>query len=319
MPMHSVRTIVLILLAFAVWDPSVAQAQLFDSKAPYALLMDYDSGTVLFEKSADEGFAPASLAKLMTVEYVFNELKQGHIKETDMFTVSEHAWRTGGAPSGSTAMFAAIHSSISVHDLLRGLIVQSGNDAAITLAEGIAGSEDAFTELLNKRAIALGLKNSNFDNAGGLHNEQQRSTARALAILARHIIRDYPDYYRIFAEPEFTWNKIRQLNRNPLVAQGIGVDGLKTGYLKESGYGIVASALRDGQRLILVIAGLQSESDRESEAKKLLDWGFRSFQQVTAFDEDETIAEAAVYGGNLGHVPLKAKGPINILVERETK
>ena len=138
-----------------------------------------------------------------------------------MYTVSEHAWRTGGAPSGSTAMFAAIHSSIPIHDLLRGLIVQSGNDAAITLAEGIAGSEDAFTELLNKRAIALGMKNSNFQNAGGLHNEQQRSTARDLAVLARQIIHDYPDYYRIFSEPEFTWNKIRQLNRNPLVAQGI--------------------------------------------------------------------------------------------------
>jgi D-alanyl-D-alanine carboxypeptidase (penicillin-binding protein 5/6) len=314
--MALVRLIVVILAAVLAGG---AYAQLFDTKAPHALLMDYDSGTVLFEKAADEQFEPASLAKLMTVEYVFNELKEGRVKESDMFTVSEHAWRTGGAPAGGSAMYAELNSSVSVHDLLRGLIVQSGNDAAIVLAEGIAGSEPAFADRLNKRAAEIGLKNSRFQNANGLHDPDQLVTARDLSVLARHIIRDYPDYYRIFSEPEFTWNKIRQSNRNPLLTDGIGVDGLKTGFIKESGYGYVASAVRNDQRLILVLGGLGSEGDRESEAKKLLDWGFRNFHQVTAFDTDEVVAEASVYGGDRGRVPLRADGPVRILIARDAK
>ncbi len=319
--MLSVRRFLLILVALALGPlgSMSARAQLFDTKAPYALLMDYDSGTVLFEKAADERFEPASLGKLMTVEYVFNELKQGRAKDTDTFTVSEHAWRTGGAPAGGSAMYAELHSSVAIHDLLRGLIVQSGNDAAIVLAEGLAGSEPAFADLLNKRAATLGLKNSNFQNANGLHDPDQGVTARDLAILARHIIHDYPEYYSIFSEPEFTWNKIRQLNRNPLIGQGIGVDGLKTGYIKESGYGLVASALRNQQRLVLVVAGLTSETDREAEAKRLLDWGFGNFQTVTAFNKDEVVAEASVYGGTAGSVPLKAGGAVHILVARDNK
>jgi D-alanyl-D-alanine carboxypeptidase (penicillin-binding protein 5/6) len=311
-----VRLVVVILTAVLAGH---AQAQLFDTKAPHALLMDYDSGTVLFEKAADERFEPASLAKLMTVEYIFNELKEGRLKDADMFTVSEHAWRTGGAPSGGSAMYAELNSSVAVHDLLRGLIVQSGNDAAIVLAEGIAGSEPAFADRLNKRAADIGLKNSRFQNANGLHDPDQLVTARDLAILASHIIRDYPDYYPIFSEPEFTWNKIRQSNRNPLLGEGIGIDGLKTGYIKESGYGFVASAVRNDQRLILVIAGLDSENDRKAEAKKLLDWGFRNFNQVTVFAEGEDVAEASVYGGDSGRVPLRADGPVRILIARDAK
>lgn len=315
------RSVVLIVVALLLdlFGPDAARAQLFDTKAPHALLMDYDSGTVLFEKAADENFEPASMAKLMTIEYVFNELKEGRVKESDTFTVSEHAWRTGGAPAGGSAMYAELNSSVTLGDLLRGLIVQSGNDSAIVIAEGIAGSEPAFADLLNKRAGALGLKNSRFQNANGLHDPDQVVTARDLAILARHIIRNYPDFYSIFSEPEFTWNKIRQMNRNPLLDDGIGVDGLKTGFIKESGYGIVASALRGEQRLILVVAGLTSERDREAEAKKLLDWGFRNFQQVTAFAADEVVAEASVYGGDMGRVPLKAAGVIRILIARDTK
>jgi D-alanyl-D-alanine carboxypeptidase (penicillin-binding protein 5/6) len=299
--------------------PGLARAQLFDTKAPHAILMDYDSGTVLFEKAADEPFEPASMAKLMTVEYVFRQLKEGKLKETDTFTISEHAWRKGGAPSGGSAMYADIHSDVAVHDLLRGLIVESGNDAAIALAEGIAGSEPAFADLLNKRAADLGLKNSRFLNSNGLHDPDQAVSARDLAILAAHIIREYPEYYPIFSEPDITWNKIHQMNRNPLIAEGIGVDGLKTGFIKESGYGMVASALRNNQRLVLVVAGLESEGDRETEAKKLLDWGFRNFQQVTAFNEGEVVAEASVYGGERGRVPLKANGPIRILIARDNK
>jgi D-alanyl-D-alanine carboxypeptidase (penicillin-binding protein 5/6) len=296
-----------------------AAAQVFDTRAPHAIVVDYDTGTVLFEKAADELFEPASMAKLMTVELTFDALKNGQLKEYETLNVSEHAWRTGGAPAGGSAMFAAIHSDVPVRDLLRGLIVQSGNDAAIVLAEGIGGSEPAFVDRMNDRAAALGMTRSQFRNSNGLHDPEQVVTARDLATLARHVIQTYPKYYGIFSEPEFTWNNIRQTNRNPLVDDNIGVDGLKTGFIKESGYGITVSALRNGQRLVLVVAGLSSESDRESEAKRLLDWGFRSFQNVTAFDADEIVAEASVYGGVAGRVPLKANGPINILVPRDAR
>lgn len=306
-------------LALAHFRPAAANAQLFDTKAPHAILVDYDSGTVLFEKAPDEPFAPASMAKLMTAEYIFHELKEGRLSQEDPITISENAWRTGGAPSGGSAMYAEIHSTIPLRFMLRGLLVQSGNDAAIALAEGVAGSESAFADLLNRRAAEIGLSGSEFRNASGLHDPDQHVTARDLATLARHIIMTYPEYYPIFSEPEFTWNNIRQRNRNPLLEENIGVDGLKTGFIKESGYGIVASAKRNDQRLILAMGGLESERDRVAEAKKLLDWGFRSFLQVTAFQADEVVAEASVYGGTLGHVPLKAKGPIRILIARNAK
>lgn len=308
-----------VVLALALLAPGAALAQLFDTKAPHALLMDYDSGTVLFEKAADEPFPPASMAKLMTIEYAFRELTEGRLSLDDPFTISEHAWRTGGAPSGGSAMYAEIHSSVPLRFLLRGVIVQSGNDAAIALGEGIAGSEAAFADLLNRRARQLGMKNSRFQNASGLHDPDQIVTARDLAILAHHVVKNYPDYYGIFSEPEFTWNNIRQSNRNPLIGAGIGVDGLKTGYIKESGYCMVVSAARNEQRLILVLAGLESERDRETEARKLLDWGFRNFQQVTAFEDGEIVAEASVYGGVVGRVPLKAAGPIRMLVARNSE
>lgn len=294
-----------------------SEAQTFDTKAPRAILVDFESGTVLFEKAADEPFQPASMAKLGTAEYVFNELKDGRLSLDDEFTISEHAWRDGGAPSGGSAMYAEIHSRVAVRYLLRGLLIQSGNDAAIALAEGIAGSEAAFADRLTNRGYELGLKNSRWQNANGLFDPDQQVTARDLAILARHIVGAYPDYYPIFSEPEFTWNDIRQTNRNPLLDRNIGVDGLKTGFIKESGYGITASAKRNDQRLILVVAGLESEQDRIVEAMKLLDWGFRNFTHVTAFEADEVIAEASVYGGLADRVPLKAEGAIRLLVPRD--
>lgn len=304
-------------IALAVLASAPARPQGFDTKAPRAILIDYDSGTVLFEKAADERAQPASMAKLMTAEYVFHQLKDGKLKLDDQFTVSEHAWRKGGAPAGGSAMYAELNSSVALHDLLRGLIVASGNDAAIVIAEGIAGSEPAFADRLNERAAEIGLKNSTFRNSNGLPDPDQLVTVRDLATLARHVIHDYPDFYPIFSEPEFTWNKIKQKNRNPLLDEGIGADGLKTGYIKESGYGITASAVRNSQRLILVLAGLGSERDREEEAKKVLDWGFRSFRQITAFEQGEVVAQASVYGGEVGRVPLKADGPVRVLVARD--
>ncbi len=307
----------ILLLALALLGAAGARAQIFDTKAPHAILMDYDSGTVLFEKAADEPIHPASMAKLGTAEYVFHELKEGRLTLRDELVVSERAWRQGGAPSGGSAMFAEIHSRVPVRALLRGLIVQSGNDAAIALAEGIAGSEAAFADRLTRRGAELGLKSSRWQNAHGLHDPAQVTTTRDLAILARHIIQTYPEYYPIFAEPDFTWNNIAQRNRNPLLSDGIGVDGLKTGYIRESGYGIVVSAKRNDQRLILVLGGLDSEGERVTQATRLLDWGFRNFLQVTAFEADEIVAEASVYGGEVGGVPLKADGAIRILIPRD--
>lgn len=308
-----------LLLALGIAWAAPAAAQAFDTKAPYAILIDYDSSTVLFEKAADEPFEPAAMAKLMTIELTFKELKEGKLTLDSTFNVSEHAWRTGGAPSGGAAMYASIHSDVAVSDLLRGVIVQGGNDAAIVLAEGIAGSEPAFVDMMNKRAAELGMRNSHFSNSSGLDDPDQKVTARDMAILARHIIGEYPDYYSIFAEPDFTWNKIHQMNRTPLIGDNIGVDGLKTGFTKNSGYSLTASALRNGQRLILVIGGLGSDGDRQAEAKKLFDWGFRNFQKVVAFNQDEVVAEASVYGGTIGRVPLKANGPVEVLLPRDAK
>lgn len=213
-------------------------------------------------------------------------------------------------------MFAKLDSSVSLGDLLRGIIIQSGNDACIAVAEGLAGSEIAFSDVLNDRARAIGLRNSTFRNSTGLPDPEQRVTARDLAVLSRKIILDYPEYYPIFAEPNFEWNGINQRNRNPLLRSGIGADGLKTGYTEESGYGMVGSAISNHQRLIVVVNGLETSRMRASEARKLLEWGFRTFRQLTLFEDDEVVAEASVFGGTKGRVALKAKGAIRVMVAR---
>jgi serine-type D-Ala-D-Ala carboxypeptidase (penicillin-binding protein 5/6) len=290
----------------------VARAQSFQTNAPFALLMDYASGAVLFEKNADQLMTPASMAKLMTAEVVFHELKEGRLKLDDEFEVSENAWRTGGAPSHGSAMFLSVHSRVRIEDLLRGLLIESGNDAAITLAEGIAGTEDNFTAMMNKRAAGLGLTRSTFANVWGKSDPHERTTARELARLAAHIIADYPDFYHYFGEHEFTWDKIRQLNRNPLLTMDLGADGLKTGELPESGYGLVGSAVQNGQRLIVVVNGLKTAADRAEEARKLLSWGFRSFDARTLFQAGDVVGEAEVYGGAQGEVPLVTEKPITV-------
>ena len=250
----------------------------FEGDAPTAILIEASSGSVLFEKNADELRAPSSMMKLMTAEVVFHAIQQGDVKLTDEYPVSENAWRKGGAPAGGSTMFAALHSKISVDDLLHGAIIQSGNDACIVLAEGIAGSERAFAEMMTKRARELGLTQSTFANSNGLPDPGNKMTVRELAKLARHIIQTYPEFYQLFGEREFTWNKIRQPNRNPLLTSLEGADGLKTGYTKEGGYGMVGSAVQNGTRLIVVINGLEDPEDRASEAKKMLEWGFRNFE-----------------------------------------
>jgi D-alanyl-D-alanine carboxypeptidase (penicillin-binding protein 5/6) len=258
------------------------------------------------------------MTKLMTAEIVFGEIAAKRLSYYAALPISEHAWRHGGAPSGGSAMFAEIHSQVTVADLLRGMIVQSGNDAAIALAEGVAGSEPAFVDRMNARARELGLTGSQFRNANGWPDPEQYVTARDLALLARHIIATYPNRYPIFSEPEFTWNKIYQKNRNPLVGTN-GIDGLKTGYVKASGYGMTVSGASGEQRLVAVVAGLASTRERDTEAARILDWGFRSFEPATLFEADTVLGEASVYGGVVGRVPLKAKGQVRALLARGGK
>jgi serine-type D-Ala-D-Ala carboxypeptidase (penicillin-binding protein 5/6) len=291
----------------------------FQTSAAHAIVIDADSGSVLFEKGADELIPPASLSKLMTAEVVFNEIRQGRLDPSRAFIVSTNAWRRGGAPSHTSSMFIPIHNKVSVDALLHGVIIQSANDACIVLAEGISGSESAFAELMTKRARELGLTKSTFGNSNGLPDPRQLMTARELAKLARYIIQTYPDYYAYYAEREFTWNKIRQYNRNPLLAMTIGADGLKTGFTKEAGYGLVGSAVQDGLRLIAVITGLRTEKERADEGKRLLEWGFHNFQSGLLFTQDQEIAQAKVYGGAKGHVPLVADKEVKLMVPRGTR
>jgi D-alanyl-D-alanine carboxypeptidase (penicillin-binding protein 5/6) len=292
----------------------------FQTPAPYAILIEAESGTVLFEKGADTLVAPASLAKLMTAETVFNEIKEGNVKLDEEFVVSENAWRRGGAPSGGSTMFAPIHSRVTVSDLLHGAIIQSGNDACITLAEGIAGNEASFVRLMNGRARELGLTESNFTNSTGLPDPEQRVTVRELAKLARHIIHTYPEFYKWYGEREFTFNKIRQQNRNPLLAMNIGADGLKTGFTNEAGYGLVGSALQNNLRLIVVVNGLKSANERADEARRLLNFGFNGFESRVLFDEGQQVGEARVFGGEQRYVPLESLGkkPIRLMVPKNT-
>jgi D-alanyl-D-alanine carboxypeptidase (penicillin-binding protein 5/6) len=288
----------------------------FQTTAPHAILVDVESGSVLFEKSADLATPPSSMAKLMTTEVVFNEIKQGHIKTDDEYMVSEDAWRRGGAPSHTSSMFAPIHSRVRVEDLLRGAIVMSGNDACITLAEGIAGNEAAFAAMMNKRAHELRLTKSYFTNATGLPDPAQKMTVRDLARLARHIIRTYPDFYPIYGEHEFTWNKIRQQNRNPLLTMNIGADGMKTGFTNDGGYGLVGSTVQNGSRLIVVVNGLKTAKERADEAKKIIEFGYRNFEQKPLFEAGQTIGYAKLFGGASGSVPLVGEGSISVLVPK---
>ncbi|MBQ0821816.1 D-alanyl-D-alanine carboxypeptidase [Microvirga terrae] len=299
----------------AAW-PQAAKAQNFQTMAPTAILMDAGSHAVLFEKNADEATVPASMAKTMTAEVVFNEIKNGRLNFDSEFTISENAWRKGGGGSGGSAMFARVNTSIRLEDLLRGLIIQSGNDAAIAIAEGVAGTEDNFARMMNERAKQIGLTKTTFRNATGYGHPEQKTTVRDLAKLALHIIETYPDLYKIFGEREFTWNKIRQQNRNPLLFLDIGADGLKTGNIDESGFGLIGSAVQNDQRLIVVVNGLKTAKDRAAESRKLLDWGFRAFETQQLFAEGQVVGEAQVFGGSRRSLPLVSQKPVRVLVPR---
>ena len=314
--MRVVRLALVLAAAGLMTASMAAHAGSFSTSATVALVQDYDSGTVLFEKNADDPMAPGGAAKLLTAEIVFHALKEGRLHLDDIFDVSEKAWREGGAHAHGPAMFLAIHSRVPIEDLLRGLIIQSGDDAAMTLAEGMAGTEENFSALMNKRAAELGMTHSHFTDPRGKYDPSQHVTGRDMALLAAHVIRDYPEYYHYFGEKEFTWNKIRQLNRDPLITMDIGADGLKAGDPKDGGFALVGSAVQDNQRLIVVLNGVKSSAERVEESRKLFDYGFHSFDRRILYELGETVGAANVYGGATGVVPLVTEHPIILFAPR---
>ena len=294
-------TLALYTVTSSVWAQST-----FTTSASHAYLMDYDTGAVLLDKKGDELMAPASMSKLMTAYVVFDKLKQGQLSLEDEFTVSENAWRKGGSKSGSSTMFLDPNSTVKVGDLLKGVIIQSGNDACITLAENLAGSEDNFAAEMTIKAREIGLEKSTFKNATGWPNKEHLMTSKELAELARKIIREFPEYYPLYSEKSFKYNRINQENRNPLLySMPDQADGMKTGHTEKSGYGLVGSAKStDGsRRLILVINGLKTMKERGQEAKKILDWGFREFDNYTFYTKGSVVEQIPVWMGAVETVP----------------
>ncbi len=303
-----------VILGLIVWSGPWTAAEALETKAREALLMDFETGAVLLEKSADDSMPPASMSKIMTAYMVFDQLKAGRLSLDDKLPVSEKAWRMGGSK-----MFVEVGDEIRVEDLLRGVIVQSGNDACIVLAEGLAGSEDAFAEAMTDRAREIGLQGSTFANATGWPHPDHRMTARDLAQLASLIIRDFSDYYSYYSETEFTWSDISQGNRNPLLYKNIGADGLKTGHTEEAGYGLTASAQQKDRRLILVVNGLESTKARAEEAARLMSWGFREFDNYRLFEAGETVEQASVWLGEVPTVPLVTAQDLVITLDRKAR
>ena len=305
-----------ILAAVAAPVAATKKEEGLQTSVPAAILLDADSDSILYDKNGDELVAPASLAKLMTIEFLFNEIKEGRVKPDDEYIISENAWRKGGAPSHGSTMFAPIHSRVKVSDLIQGIIVDSANDACIAVAETLAGNEGSFGQVLTRRAREIGLGRSTFTNSTGYSDPDLRVTAREMAELARHIIRDYPDFYPYFSQRDFAWNNIHQQNRNPLLGMGIGADGLKTGETSEAGFNLVGSAIQDNFRLIVVVTGAKTDKERADEAKKLLDFGFHDFQARVLFAEGQTVGDAKVFGGDRSYVPLVASGIVRLMVPR---
>ncbi len=287
-------------------------AQISSASAPandakFAYMVDYDTGRVLYDKNGEARMPTSSMSKMMTAYLVFEQLKQGHLHMDDKFPVSEHAWRVGGAVSHeSSFMSLNLNDSVRVEDLLRGLLISSGNDAAIVLAEGIGGSEPAFAERMNIKAQELGMGDSHFTNASGLPDPDHYSTARDLSTLASRLITDFPEYYHFFSEMSFTWNGIKQENRNPLLYRNMGVDGLKTGHAEEAGYGLTASGINNGHRLILVMNGLPSMQARADEPATLLEWGWHEFRLFDLFKPGEVVDQAPVWMGEEKTVAVAA-------------
>ena len=305
----------LVSVLVAVWSfGAIFPANAVETTALHAILIDTSTGTILMEKDADVGTAPASMSKIMVLYMLFERLADGNLTMEDTFAVSEKAWRMGGSK-----MFVGVNTRVTISDLLRGVIVQSGNDASIVIAEGLGGTESNFAVEMTERAAELGLTNSVFKNATGWPEEGHVMSARDIATLALRLITDFPQYYAIFAETSFTYNDIKQSNRNPLLYDFPGADGLKTGHTQASGYGLAASAVRNGRRLILILNGLESVQDRTREAERLLDWGFREFANYTLFTEGEVVDNAPVWLGAQATVPLVIQDELTLTLSRTAR
>lgn len=286
-------------------------ASAIETSAKNVLVMDYETGQYLYTKDHQKMIPPASMSKLMTIYMIFEKLKDGSLSLDDTFTVSENAWRKGGAASGSSTMFLKIGEKVPVRDLIQGIIIQSGNDACIVAAENLSGSEEDFAADMQKKARQLGLKHSSFANATGWPHPDQLMSVEDLARLARVIISEFPEFYHIFSEHTYTHNNIKQGNRNPLLYSMPYADGLKTGHTEEAGFCLVASAKKDNRRLISVMAGLKSNKERSEEAEKLMSWGFREFSNYTLFKKNQVIAEIPVW--------LGSENNINLVVDRDVR
>ncbi|HRD74879.1 MAG TPA: D-alanyl-D-alanine carboxypeptidase family protein [Hyphomicrobiaceae bacterium] len=293
----------LIVFLIAASAPE-ARAVDFPIKAKQAILIDADSGAVLFQKNADDLMYPASMSKIMALAVIFKALKAGTLKLDEPILMSENAWRKGGGVSYTSAMMVPVNTREKLEQLILGIIVQSGNDASIAIAEAIAGSEEAFARMMEEEARRIGLTKSTFRNSIGLFHPEHKMTARELALLARHLVIQFPEYYPWFSQREFLYRKHRFFNRNPLLGLPIGVDGIKTGHIKEAGFGIVVSAKQDNRRIILVINGHERADERKAEAVKILEWGFRSFGEFKLFEAGEVVGQARVWGGTRMYVPL---------------
>ena len=302
------------LFTAVVWIFGLAyssSAVAYDTSAKHAFLIDFDTDQVLFEKNADVLMPPASMSKIMTAYLAFEEIKSGRLKLEDKILISENAWRKGGSK-----MFVQVNDEVAVSDILRGIIVQSGNDAAIALAEHLQGSEAAFASKMTKRARDLGLKKATFKNATGWPDEEHKITARELGLLAKLTIMNFPNLYPIYAEKSFTFNNIKQGNRNPLLYDGSGSDGLKTGRTRAAGYGLTASVSKAGRRLVMVLNGMKSSSERKREARKLIEWGFREFDNYKIFEKGEIVTDIDVWLGKEKRISAFIKEETNLTVRR---
>ncbi|MEK9722666.1 MAG: D-alanyl-D-alanine carboxypeptidase family protein [Rhodospirillaceae bacterium] len=290
-----------------------------DTPATSAVIVELTTGKLLLDKNADAPMAPASMSKLMTLYMLFERLQNGSLSLDDTFRVSENAWRKGGAKSGSSTMFLSPRKRVRVEDLIRGIIVQSGNDACIVVAEGLSGSEEAFAAEMTERGREIGLTGSTFRNATGWPNPEHLMTPRDLATLARTLIERFPAYYHYFKETEFTYGGIRQMNRNPLLYKEMGADGLKTGHTEESDYGLTASAMRGNRRLVLVVNGLESKKARSQEPERLIEWAFREFNNYALFKAGDMVEEAPVWLGKAPRVPLKVAQDVVMTFPRNNR
>jgi serine-type D-Ala-D-Ala carboxypeptidase (penicillin-binding protein 5/6) len=295
-------------------DPSAKPANGIETQAKHALIIEMETGAVLLDKGADERIPPASMSKIMTAYVVFGMLKEGRAKLTDELPVSERAWRLQGSK-----MFVPIGGRISIDDLLKGVIIQSGNDACLVVAEGLAGSEEAFVDLMNQRAKEIGLKDSHFANVSGLPDPDHWMTARDLVTLAIHTINDFPEYYHYYSEMDYEFNNIKQGNRNPLLYKNVGADGLKTGHTEEAGYSLTASVVRDNRHIILVLSGLPTMKARAQESERLIEWAFREFNDYRLFAAGDKVDDGEVWLGAEPRVPLSVDKDFVVTLPRKAR